>query len=400
MRGVLAFLSILVLSWGGDVFGPLERGDPIPSFKRFLKGKATEVDLYLIKGITEGLEVKVPKYMDFYAEGLVKELRGDLEGAIRSYLRSIELEPRYNPSYFRFNELIRKVKNPEVYREKITKILKKRFEKAPPVVVENPKGKVVFLVEKMSQYLLIYEGKRLKGLYPVTTGEDWGDKWKEGDRRTPEGIYYFTRFIPPERLPKIYGGIAVVLNYPNPVDRLLKKGGSGIWLHGSEEENRNRIPFSTRGCVVANNEDLRTIVKSIKPGNTLIAIYKTIPDKLKTENIKSFLEEWERSWEEKDVERFLSFYSDRFTWKGGGIKEWRDYKRRVIGNKRWIDVKIENLTVLAFRRGLSEEAEYYVAEFRQVYRSDRYSDEGIKRLYIIKEGKKLKILREEFREGG
>lgn len=398
MRGLLLLL-LISLALGAHP-EDLERGDLTGAFKRFLEGKATEYDLYLIKSLAEEIGKEPPPFMRFFARGLLAERRGDYEGALRSYVRSIELKPDYNPSYFRFNELVRKVRNPEAYREKLTRILKKRFSRPPPVLVENPRDKYVFLVEKMSQHLLVYRGKRLEALYPVTTGKDWEDKWKEGDRRTPEGIYYFTRFIPPKRLSKIYGGIAVVLNYPNPVDRLLGKGGGGIWLHGSDEENRNRIPFSTRGCVVAGNEDLRKMIGKISLNNTMIAIFKEIPSRIKLDDVLSFLRSWERSWEGKDLKGYLSHYSERFTWKGGGFREWKRYKRRVILEKRMIEVEIKDLTLLAFRRGLSEEVEYYVAEFHQTYRSDSYSDKGIKRLYIIKEGGKLRILREEFRREG
>ena len=400
MVGLLTVLALVVISAAQPTTDHLERGDLAESVERFLRGEAGELDLLLIKGLAETLQVEVPEYIKLYVEGILKESRNDLEGALDSYLRSIELNPYYNPSYFRFNDLIRKVARPGPYRERIGEILRRRFSEPPPVILANPEGRTVFIVEKMSQYLVVYEGKRLTGLYPVTTGEDWGDKWREGDRRTPEGIYYFTRFIPPEKLPKMYGGIAVAINYPNPVDRLLGKGGSGIWVHGSDEADRNRIPFSTRGCVVANNRDLRFITKRIRTGNTLIAIYKAVPKDLKVDDVISFLETWRRSWEEKDLKKFLSLYSEKFRWKGGGLKEWKRYKKRVILNKRWIEVNIEDLTVIAFRRGLSEEAEYYVAEFTQTYRSDLYSDRGIKRLYIIKEKGGLRILREEFKKGG
>ncbi len=378
----------------------LERGDMIKSFKNFIEGKADAYDLFLVKSIAEEIEPKPPEYIRYFVRGLLAEKRGNLETAIENYLRSIELKSDYNPSYFRFNELIRKVEEPEKFREKITHIMKERFSKAPPVIVENSKNKYVFLVEKMSQYLLIYRGKKLEALYPVTTGMDWEDKWREGDRRTPEGIYYFTKFIPPEKLPKIYGGIAVVLNYPNPVDRLLGKGGGGIWLHGSNEKNRNSIPFSTRGCVVAGNNDLKNIVKRIVKGNTLIGIYKEIPKDIELDDIKGFLRSWKESWENKDIQRYLSLYSMRFTWKRGGFREWARYKRRVILNKKKIEISIKEPTVLAFRRGLSENVEYYVAEFLQIYKSDRYSDRGLKRLYIIREDGKLKILKEEFKREG
>ena len=39
-----------------------------------------------------------------------------------------------------------------------------------------------------------------------------------------------------------------------------------------------------------------------------------------------------------------------------------------------------------------------MAEFVQVYKSDKYSDMGLKRLYIIREKGKLRILKEEFKK--
>ena len=394
-------LVLLLLGWAvGSEPHYLEKGDISLSFKRFIEGKADPYDLYIIKSLGELVKENPPAHIRFYTYGLVNEKRGDYEKAVRFYLKSIEAFSGYNPSYFRLNFLLRKVKNADFFRERMTALVRKRFEKTPPVILENPEDKYVILVEKMSQYLLIYRGKKLVELYPVTTGRDWEDKWREGDKRTPEGIYYFTEFIPPNRLPKIYGGIAVVLNYPNPVDRLLRKGGSGIWLHGSDESDRNKIPFSTRGCVVAGNNDLRKIVKKITLKNTLISIYKEIPSRLETDDVVGFLKAWERSWEERDVKKFLSFYSKKFRWNGGGFREWARYKRRVIRNKKFIEVDLSDITVLAFRRGLSQKVEYYVAEFRQRYRSDKYKDEGIKRLYIIKTSGGLKIISEEFIKGG
>lgn len=392
----VGLLLLLALALPGRADIDLERGKIRGLFERFLEGKARSEDLALIKSLTEEIELEPPSYLRFYAKGILQEKRGNFRQALENYLRSIRLKPDYNPSYFRFNELIRKVEGAEDLREALTEVLRERFREPPPVILENPPDRYLFLVEKMSQYLLIFRGRELEDLYPVTTGADWEDKWREGDRRTPEGIYYFTRFIPPHKLPKMYGGTAVVLNYPNPVDRLLGKGGSGIWLHGSDQEGRNNIPFSTRGCVVADNSDLRVITARIKRENTLIAIYKEIPSSLRVDDVRSFLKSWEESWESRDLDAYLSHYSREFVWKRGGFREWKRYKRRVILNKKRIEVRVEDLTVVAFRRGLSPEAEYYVAEFRQTYLSDTYRDRGIKRLYITKEGGKLKILAEEF----
>ncbi|NPB06706.1 MAG: L,D-transpeptidase family protein [Aquificae bacterium] len=395
-------LLFFLLLWEG-VFGSveLEKGRIELVLKKLADGSATEEELKAVKAYFQELPVKVEKYLVLYAKGLLAEREGKLEEALRFYLSSIELNPFYNPSYYRFNFLIRRVEKPELYRKRLVKILKQRFLKTPPVLVENPPDRYVFIVEKMSQYLFIFKGKKLVEMHPVTTGKNLGDKEREGDARTPEGLYYFTRIIPPDELADVYGGIAVAINYPNPYDRLVGKTGGGIWLHGSNEEDRNKLPFSTRGCVVADNEALKkSILPKISLLNTLIGIYKVVPTELKLDDVKGFLKAWEKAWEEKDLERYLSFYSESFRWKGGGKDEWRRYKRRTILSKKFIKVEIKDLTVLAFAKKGQKEPLYYLVEFFQEYESDSYADKGIKRMYIVKEGRKLKILSEEFQEVG
>lgn len=375
----------------------LEKGEIKGLFRKFYEGKISNLELKVLKSYFESLNLPVEDYIRLYTKGLLLEKQGKLKEAIETYLRSIELNPYYNPSYYRFNFLIRKVKNRELYRERIRKILEKRFKEAPPILIENPENHYVFLVEKMSQYLFIFKGRELEGMYPVTTGMNIGDKEREGDGKTPEGIYYFTRFIPPKKLSEIYGGVAVAINYPNPYDKLIGKTGSGIWLHGSNEEDRNKLPFSTRGCVVAQTYTLKTeIVPKIKLSNTLIGIYKVIPKELKTEDVKKFILSWKEAWERKDLNKFISFYSKHFTWKGGGLKEWKAYKRRTILSKKFIKVDISNLSILAFSKMGDENPRYYLVEFYQRYESDSYSDEGVKRMYVVREDGKLKILSEEF----
>ncbi len=397
MRLILLLLALLSLSFPSYY---LEKGEIEKLVKKYGEGME-ELELKALKAFFENLELEVEPYIELYARGLVLEKKGELKKALEYYLRSIALNPHYNPSYYRFNFLIRKVENPEDYRKRIVNILKKRFRETPPVILENPEDHYVFLVEKMSQYLFVFRGKKLLEMHPVTTGKNIGDKEREGDARTPEGIYYFTRIIPPKDLPKMYGGIAVVLNYPNPYDRLVGKTGSGIWLHGSDEEDRNNLPFSTRGCIVAENAALReAILPKINLSNTLIGVYKVIPQSLETDDVKAFLEKWKEAWERKDLKGFLSFYSERFRWKGGGKKEWERYKRRTILSKKFIEVKISNLTVVAFAKRGEKRPLYYLAEFFQEYKSDTYSDKGVKRLYILREGGSLRIISEEFTEVG
>ncbi len=395
---IFIFIFIGAGSAVADIGKYLEKGDIEPVIKSALNGKGKDEALYLLKAIADILvnEDDVPAYLKMYARGIIAEKQGNIKLALDSYINSVHTKSDYNPSYYRLNELIREYPNPASYREEIKNILRMRFSDPPPLLIENPPNKYVILVEKMSQYMFVYKGKELVDLYPITTGQAWEDKFREGDKRTPEGIYFFTEYMDVSKLPPMYGNFAVALNYPNPYDKLLGKTGSGIWLHGSDANNRNNIPFSTRGCVVADNRDLDIIKRYIKLYNTPIAIYKVISSEIVIDDVKSLIFKWKEAWESKNLEDFISFYSDNFKWKGGGKKSWKRYKSGTILNKEYINVDIKDLTILAFNRHEEEDVLYYVAEFYQIYRSNSYSDEGIKRLYIVNEGGQLRIISEEF----
>ena len=138
-----------------------------------------------------------------------------------------------------------------------------------------PKGSHILVVEKERHRLTIYdEHLRAVKSYRVTTGKVKGDKEREGDLKTPEGIYFFTRYIDGRRLHSRYGVGALVMDYPNPFDRLKGKGGYGIWLHATDEPQRLERPRDTRGCVVTTNEDFLDIKRTIKIRLTPIVVLK------------------------------------------------------------------------------------------------------------------------------
>lgn len=89
-------------------------------------------------------------------------------------------------------------------------------------------------------------------------------KQKEGDRRTPVGIYQVVDYISDRRLPDFYGSGALPINYPNPWDQYLGRTGSGIWLHGVPKDTYVRDPNASRGCVVLSNDDMSDLIKKYK----------------------------------------------------------------------------------------------------------------------------------------
>ena len=78
------------------------------------------------------------------------------------------------------------------------------------------------LVDKSAQKVFVYHWNNLVTpvkVFTCSTGENDGPKTKRNDRKTPEGIYFFTRSIPKKDLGPIYGVMAFPIDYPSPMDK-------------------------------------------------------------------------------------------------------------------------------------------------------------------------------------
>lgn len=132
------------------------------------------------------------------------------------------------------------------------------------------------LVEKKTQKLFVYRydgSYKLLATYPCATGENRGGKWVEGDKKTPDGIYFSNKVHRDSKV-TIFGDRAFGLNYPNVFDNIAGRGGSGIFIHGS---NKGVPPFSTRGCVALDNKYLAELDRFIEMDKTPIIIGYRLP---------------------------------------------------------------------------------------------------------------------------
>ncbi len=293
------------------------------------------------------------------------------------------------------NFLFKILKNP---------VLIKKDNKILDNVLYTEKNRYVILVEKdLQRILLMYNGKTIKEAYmPCITGKKQGDKFKEGDQKTPEGIYFPKTFIAQNRLSKIYGEGAFPLNYPNILDkRLYKKSGHGIWLHSTD--NPNRKPFSSNGCVVLTKKYFDFVRHRIDLKSTPVIIM----DKFRFSDIKSHINEerslgyfiyrWKRAWEKSvmgNIKEYKELYSKHMVSIRGGYKQFMEYKKSVSSRKKWIKINLSDLYLLKDGRVL-DYGRLYVAAFRMDYKSNNYDWKGRKVLYIIKDNGKWKILAEE-----
>lgn len=131
----------------------------------------------------------------------------------------------------------------------------------------------VIAVDKTRKELFILsrfdKNFRIVDRFNILLGKNSGDKEIAGDMKTPVGVYKIIAAKNDDELAPMYGPKAFVLNYPNVLDQKNGKTGSGIWIHGVENENREP---STKGCIVMNNKDLLKLNNYIKI-NTNIFIF-------------------------------------------------------------------------------------------------------------------------------
>ncbi len=288
--------------------------------------------------------------------------------------------------------------------EKVKKLVEKLYSgKLITNILELPENLPAIVIDKTNE--ILYVVKMVKGVpfivkkFPCITGKRPGDKLEEGDLRTPEGIYFPLYWR--SNLPPLYGLGAFPLNYPNLLDgKILKRDGHGIWIHGTN--NPNRPPHSTNGCIVLKNEYLKELKKLIVPKRTPVVIVSELSFAPKKEflneqkSLLNFILHWKKAWEEtpKNIEPYLNCYSKNFVWKRGDYGSWERYKRRITKAKRWIKIKLSDITAVKDGRIL-EFGNLYVVRLKVDYSSNNFNSISNKLLYIIKEGTRWKIIGEE-----
>ncbi len=224
-------------------------------------------------------------------------------------------------------------------------------------------------------------GMAIRKIIPVSIGKNGHGKQREGDKRTPVGIYRFTSYLSGSQLIDLYGDGAYPMSYPNALDRLSGRTGSGIWLHGLPLGVEERPYFDSDGCVVVDNATLAKLAAYIEPGTTRIILSEEAiswQPLARAEDLASSLEtalmDWKAAWEARDSLAYLSFYADDFTDLNRDKQQWDNYKKRVNGSKRYISVDVSALSFLAE----PGDASLITVRYYQHYRSNDHQWRGWK----------------------
>ena len=162
----------------------------------------------------------------------------------------------------------------------------------------------------------------------VSVGNQGVGKKNAGDKRTPLGIYFIGQTLPGKNMPDLYGSGALTLNYPNALDALRGKTGSGIWLHGTPQAQFSRAPLATDGCVVLANPEIERMMRlpGIKGTPVVIADrLEWVPSGQLVQAREGFLktfDTWAKAKQSLDLNTLRSFYSPRFQRDGKSLEQW------------------------------------------------------------------------------
>ncbi|MFP5382067.1 MAG: murein L,D-transpeptidase family protein [Gammaproteobacteria bacterium] len=230
----------------------------------------------------------------------------------------------------------------------------------------------------------------------VTIGKAGPGKQREGDNRTPIGVYSVSSFKSPRELSDFYGSGAFTLDYPNEWDTRQGRNGHGIWIHGSPSSTYSRTPRASEGCVVLANDDLTRLGQYIEIGKTPVFIAETIEwvahDELadRRNELSGALDRWRQDWESRDTARLLAHYHPSFRAGTQDLRAFGASKQKVNAGKTWIKVGLDRVSLMLY----PERPDFALVSFVQDYRSSNLSDRTEKRQFWRRDNGRWTIIHE------
>lgn len=255
------------------------------------------------------------------------------------------------------------------------------------------------VLDKSTRTLSLWQNNhgeiKLVQAFAADYGQAEGDKFARNDLRTPEGIYFFQKELSGQNLNfDEYGVRAFTMDYPNYFDKTENKTGDGIWLHAIPASKT--LLRGSKGCVVVRNESIERLRSYISLKTTPILVQNSVtyiePPMYQNTNQKllSWLEKWRQSWETKNLDQYMSHYSDHFKTPFMNKVGWKEYKKDLNERYKIIRVQIDNPIIL-------QHEDEVIVRFIQSYHSDSHGDFGEKFLYLKNEGGQFKIVNETWK---
>jgi murein L,D-transpeptidase YafK len=232
----------------------------------------------------------------------------------------------------------------------------------------------------------------------LTQGKLGAGKEKEGDKRSPIGVYELTAPIPANKLTSFYGAGALPLDYPNTWDKRNNRSGHGIWLHGTPIGQYSRPPKASDGCMVFSNDDLQQIMKTVNWQKTLVVTDNPLKwEDAETMNeaknqLQQRLEAWRNAWQSQNGTDYLNFYADNFIGGNGENKAaWSERKTKLFSYHRPHQIEISDPLIIRYpgEQGIA------ITTFNQTYIREGTKTVERKRIWWQRQNDQWRIISEE-----
>ena len=266
-------------------------------------------------------------------------------------------------------------------------------------ILPAEKDKYLIYVDMDSSRLFVFENNQRKyhylSDYYISIGKNGYGKRFEGDKKTPYGTYFLQKKIKRE-LADFYGDGAYPLNYPNKFDKFNNYTGSGIWIHGTPKSTYSRPPEASDGCIVLSNKDLVKIEHILNTtGTPIILSNLSIKDlSLRSESdiqdeqnqLLNNIENWKKSWESKDYDQYINFYSRDAIYNKTMFEQWSLAKKNVFKKSKTMKISLGNISIYEYPSDLDRE-QIRIVLFSQNYKSNLISNLSKKKqIWKIQDG--------------
>lgn len=130
----------------------------------------------------------------------------------------------------------------------------------------------VVVLKGQRKMRLLRSGEVIKE-YEISLGKNPnGPKMRQGDNRTPEGLYVISG-----RNPKSAYHLALKISYPDPIDvinarSMGAKPGGNVMIHGLPNGVKNKYRMEkdwTNGCIAVSNEEIEEIWNLVPDGTPI-----------------------------------------------------------------------------------------------------------------------------------
>lgn len=142
------------------------------------------------------------------------------------------------------------------------------------ISTENLKADKIIINKSERKLSLLSDGRKLKSYKVALGGNPIGPKIKEGDGKTPEGLYIIDKHNPQSSF-----HLSLHISYPSDADRERARRdgvrpGGDIMIHGMKNGlgwigSLHRWVDWTQGCIAVTNKEIEEISAAVPDGTPI-----------------------------------------------------------------------------------------------------------------------------------